>query len=273
MRLYIRAPNHLGDGVMAMPAIEAATALGEVVVAAPPWGAELYRALDVEVVERGTVPDADVALLLAPSFRAAWEARRVPRRVGVRWDMRGPLLTDVVEMDGLHRSLEYRRLVEVLGGVVEAHPRFAPTAEERAACVAPEGHVALIPCSPSGAVVQWPGFAELAAAVPEAVVYVGPKEAFAGGVCLGLGELAAALERARVVVVNDSGLSHFARAVGVRTLVIHGSTSPERTGAVGSVPIEGPELPCRPCYEKSCTAGGVPCLDIPVEVVLAAIHP
>ena len=272
MRLYVRAPNHLGDGVMALPTVAAACRLAdEVVVAAPPWGAVLYRDLDLSVVERGKVPDADAALLLAPSFRAAWEARRVPRRIGLRWDLRGPLLTDAIEPDEGHRGEEYARLLGVLGGAVEGPPRFLPTAAERAACTAPEGHVALIPCSPSGETVEWPGFAEVARRLPDAVVYVGPGESFPQGVCLGLGDLAAALERARVVLVNDSGLSHFARAVGARTVVLHGSTVPGRTGAAGSEPLEGPDLPCRPCYRKRCSVGGVPCLDIPVERVLEAL--
>lgn len=258
---------------MARPAIEAASRLAATtVVAAPPWGEVLYRDLDVEVVERGDVPPADVAVLLAPSFRAAWEARGVARRIGVRWDLRAPLLTDVVEMDEGHRSEEYARVVAVLGAVVSDAPRFEATDVERAGCTAPQGHVALIPCSPSGAVVQWPGFHDLVAELDGAVVYTGPGEVFPGAVCLPLGELAAALERASVVVVNDSGLSHFARAVGVRTVVIHGSTAPGRTGAMGSIAVEGPEMECRPCYAKSCRVGGVPCLDIGVERVLAAMR-
>jgi len=255
---------------MALPTIRALAKVAEVIVAAPAWGRVLYRPLPV--VERGEVPEADAAVLLAPSFRAAWEARHVPRRIGVRWDLRTPLLTDPVERLEEHRTLEYARLAAVLGVEVSGRPRFEATEEARSTCRQPAGHVALIPRSASGEVVEWPGFAALARALPDAVVYVGPHEDFEGGIELGLDDLAAALERARVVVVNDSGLSHFACAVGARTLVLHGSTTASRTGAVGSEALEGPDLECRPCYKKSCHIGGVPCLDIPVERVLSAIE-
>ena len=267
MHVYVRAPNHLGDGVMALPTVAALARAHRVTVAAPAWGSTLYRGLGVQVVPRGQVPRADAAVLLAPSFRAAWEARRVPVRVGISWDLRGWLLTDSIPPGEGHRTQEYADVAALLGVEVRGEPRFEPTDAERAACGVPDGHTALIPVSPSGETVMWPGFAELAAALPDAVVHVGPGESWPGALQLGLGELAAALERASVVVVNDSGLSHFARAVGARTVVVHGSTAPGRTGALGSEPIQGPELPCRPCYAKRCRVGGVPCLDIPVERV------
>lgn len=277
-RVYVRAPNHLGDGVMAMPAIAALTEVfDEVVVAAPRWGPELYRELGVEVTPRGEVPRrADAAALLAPSFRAAWEARALPRRVGVSWDMRRPLLTTVVERPEGHRALEYAAVVAALGARATGEPRFTPRPEEREAADEPWGHAALAPVSPSGEAVTWPGFAALAARLEGPVrAYVGPGEAWQGPaptrVGQPLGQLAACLERARVLVVNDSGLSHFGRAVGVPTVVVHGSTTPGRTGAAGSVPVLGPPLSCQPCYKKRCAVGGAPCLDIPVEVVLSAV--
>lgn len=269
MHAYIRAPNHLGDGVMALPTVRAAAAhFTRVTVAAPAWGETLYRGLGVELVRRGQVPRADVAILLAPSFRAAWEARRIPQRVGVSWDLRSWLLTSATPLGEDHRSAQYARVAALARLTVSGDPVFEPTPDERTACTAAPGHIALIPVSPSGEVVMWPRFAALADELGErAVVYIGPGETWPGGVCLSLGALAAALERASVVVVNDSGLSHLARAVGARTVVVHGSTSPERTGALGSIALEGPPLPCRPCYAKRCRVGGVPCLDIPLGSV------
>ncbi|MCP4805650.1 MAG: glycosyltransferase family 9 protein [Proteobacteria bacterium] len=272
MHVYVRAPNHLGDGVMAEPTVRALAARHRVTVAAPGWGAVLYRELDVEVVPRGTVPAADAAVLLAPSFRAAWEARRIPVRVGISWDLRGWLLTESIPPGEGHRTREYADVAALLGVDVVGEPRFEACSDERAATVAPHGHVALVPVSPSGEVVMWPGFAELQRRLGgRAVAYTGPGESWPDGVELPLGELAAALEHASVVVVNDSGLSHFARAVGARVIVVHGSTAPGRTGALGSEPVEGPALDCRPCYAKRCRVGGVPCLDIPVERVEALL--
>lgn len=264
---------------MAMPAVAALAArFDETVVAAPAWGATLYRDLGVQVVARGEVPrEADAAALLAPSFRAAWEARHLPRRVGVSWDLRRPLLSTVVARPEGHRSLEYAAIAAALGAMVEGPPCFAPTEAEREAASEPWGHAALAPISPSGETVMWQGFTDLAEQLPDAVVvYLGPGERWPSElperVGQPLGELAASLERARVMVVNDSGLSHFARAVGVPTVVVFGSTSPARTGASGCAPVEGPELSCRPCYKKRCAVGGVPCLEVDVSAVLDSIR-
>ena len=85
--------------------------------------------------------------------------------------------------------------------------------------------------------------------------------------------VAAELRRARVLVVNDSGFSHFARALGVPTVVVHGSTAPSMTGAIGSVPVlRGQRPACAPCYAKRCNVPGVPCLDISVEQVQSALE-
>ena len=272
-RVYVRAPNHLGDGVMARPALAALRrGATSVVVAAPRWGAELYRDLDVEVVARGEVPSADLGVLFAPSFRAAWEARRLPRRVGLTTDHRSLLLTERVRPQGLHRMDDYAALVQTLGLEVGEAPVYRPTEDETDAVDVPHGHVALNPLSPSGETVMWGGFEELGARVRDPVVYIGPGErvesrhrVVAG---LPLGQLAAHLLRARVVVSNDSGVAHFARACDVPTVVLFGSTVPGRTGARGATAVEGPSPSCRPCYAKRCSRPRVDCLDISVERVL-----
>ncbi len=276
-RVYVRAPNHLGDGVMARAAIAAlAAASARVVVAAPPFGPTLYRDLGVAVVERGHVPPADVAVLFAPSFRAAWEARGVRRRVGLTTDRRGLLLTDRVRPLGGHRSEDYAALVEAIGVEVGAAPPYLPTDDERRDVEVPDQHTALVPLSPSGATVMWTGFEVLGGLVPHPVVYTGPGEHLDTRhqviANLPLGQLAAHFERAAVVVSNDSGLSHFARAVGIPTVVVFGSTVPAQTGAGGSTAVEGPSPSCRPCYRKRCSRPTVECLDIPVERVLAAVE-
>jgi len=262
---------------MAIPTIAALRRVAdEVVVAAPRWGGDLYRALDVSVVPRGEVPRADAAVLLAPSFRAAWEARRLPRRIGLRTDHRWPLLTDAIRPLGRHRSADYAALAEVLGAVVQGPPRFAPTDAERAAADVPPGHLALNPLSPSGPPVMWPRFEELADRSERPVVlYAGPGDTLdtAHPTRIGqpLGDLAASFERAHALISNDSGLAHFGRAVGVPTVVIYGSTAPGFTAPAGSIPVEGPDPGCRPCYRKRCRYPGVPCLDIPAEQVERAV--
>jgi ADP-heptose:LPS heptosyltransferase len=258
---------------MAEPTVRALVALDQVVVAAPGWGRAVYGHLGVRVVERGQVPSADVAVILPRSFRTAWEARGLPRRVGYPGDLRAPLLTDVVDPVPEHRVHSYARLAGVLGASFPGPPCVRPNP---ARVEVPEGHVALVPCSPSGETVEWPGFRELALRLGDrAVVYTGPGERFesparrlAG---LPLEQIAAAFRSASVVVVNDSGLSHFARALGVPTLVLHGSTDPARTGALGSRSVSGARPACWPCYAKTCSerpGGPAPCLDQAVDAVL-----
>jgi len=267
--LYLRAPNHLGDGVMALPVVEALRRLGPLTVAAPSWGDFLYGHLDVRVTARGSVPFAEAAVLLPPSFRTAWEARKLPVRVGYRSDFRSWLLTHALEPVDEHRGRSYARLAAVLGADVKGPPTL-PRPD-----VQSDGHVALIPVSPSGAPVMWPGFEELGDLLGHAVVYTGPGEhaqtrlpVRAG---LPLPELVEHLAQARAVVSNDSGVAHLARALGLRTLVIYGSTDPERTGPPGSEALVGPRLDCTPCYRKTCKIGGAPCLEVPVERVLEAL--
>lgn len=254
---------------MALPAIRALRQVDRLTVAAPAWGRALYGHLDVHLVPRGTVPAADAGVLFPPSFRAAWEARRLPRRIGERTDLRGWLLTDVLPRSTGHRAEGYTALVGVLGAAVEGPPTL-PVPEGDPGV--PDGHLALVPVSPSGEPVMWRGFEQLGRNCRwPVVVYTGPGESWPTGLptrhALPIPDLMRALVRARAVVSNDSGVAHLARALGVRTLVVHGSTVAERTGAAGSEAIVGPSLPCMPCYAKRCSVGGAPCLDIGVDRV------
>ena len=266
---YLRAPNHLGDGVMALPVVEALRRLGPLTVAAPSWGTFLYGHLDVDITPRGQLPGAEAAVLLPPSFRVAWEARKIPVRVGYRGDFRSWLLSHPVDPVDEHRAQAYARLARVLGADVKGPPTL-PRPE-----VTPDGHVALIPVSPSGTPVMWPHFEQLGRSLDNAMVYTGPGEVIRTELPLRAGlplrELTMRLAQARAVVSNDSGVAHLARALGVRTLVIHGSTAPERTGPAGSEALVGPRLDCAPCYRKTCRIGGAPCLDVSVEQVLEAL--
>jgi len=282
-KLFVRAPNHLGDGVMALPAVNAlAAAAGSCRVAAPAWGQLVFRDSGATWVPKASRPERDEqAVLLAPSFRAAWQARRAQRRFGLATDGRSLLLSRSVKPLGRHRSDDYAAIAALVGVEVRGAPRFEPRDAERAAWAQLPLHVGLNPVSVSGAPVQWLGFAALAARLIEPVrLYCGPGEAdraqaMAPGVelldGLPLGDLAGALQRCRVLVSNDSGVAHFAAACGVRVVVLHGSTTAALTGIAGAVAVEGPDLPCRPCYRKACELG-VPCLTgIDVERVLEVI--
>ena len=66
----IRVPDHLGDGVMAIPAVRAIARLGPTVVSGPAWAARMYG------LQNEPHHAADVGVLLKPSFSAAWPRRK-----------------------------------------------------------------------------------------------------------------------------------------------------------------------------------------------------
>lgn len=273
MRIAVRAPDHLGDGVMALPTVEALARVGEVRVYAPRWGPALYAGLDVCGVDEH--PDADVGVLLKPSFGAAWRWRHLPRRIGLATMRRRLLLTDALPERDEHRREGYARVAAVLGATVSGLPSYAPRGS---APPLPRGYVGLNPWSPSPT-VRWPHFRALADRITGPVVFfagpgegeevrriAGPHPVVEG---LSLPDFAAALGSARAFVSNDSGAAHFAAACGARVIVLHGSTVATRTG-VGE-PVDGPELACRPCYRKSCPYALGCLVELPVERVLAAL--
>lgn len=278
VHIIARAPNHLGDGVMALPALSAVSKLsGRFEIQAPSWGVDLYADLDATILERGPMPRAAIAILFAPSFHVAWEARRARRRVGVASDWRRFLLTDIVE-EGLHQADTYRALAAAVGANVDSVPRFA-SRQTPSSKSDKRGHIGLNPISKAGAVREWSGFRELAGRFESSVVfYGGPGEeqqlgvhgvGFPMRVGLSLPAFARALQDCRLFISNDSGAAHFARACGVPTLVIFGSTTAARTGPEGAFAVEGPALHCRPCYGRRCRFE-LGCLDISVQSVLSA---
>jgi len=276
-QVALRAPNHLGDGVMALPLVEALQgAYGErLVVHAPRWGEALYGPLGVSLAPARAPMRGDVALLCPPSQRAVWEGRHVRRRVGIQpWG-----ITERIS-DAGHQEDVYRRLGAAAGVVVRGRPRWRGRAVE--GDEVPVGHLALNPLSATPDTREWQGFAALAAAWSgPVVVYGGPGEAtrlhdMARGLptCVGLSlpELAGALRRAAVLVSVDTGPAHFARALGVATVVVHGGTDPARSAPARSVAVVG-DAPCRPCHASTCRPQGCApraCLDIPVSAVLEA---
>ncbi|HVH20546.1 MAG TPA: lipopolysaccharide heptosyltransferase II [Myxococcota bacterium] len=132
-RVVVRAPNWLGDAVMALPAMAAVRAAyprARLDVAAIASVAPLFHegssvAPDgVLVVDKDheadqlRAPGFELAILLPNSFRTAWVARRagVAERWGYAASFRGPLLTRAVRRPRgrLHQSEYYRHLTRAL---------------------------------------------------------------------------------------------------------------------------------------------------------------
>jgi len=86
----------------------------------------------------------------------------------------------------------------------------------------------------------------------------------------GLRELAALFSLANLVITTDTGPMHLAAAVQAPLIVLFGPTAPWRTGPYGNGHvILRKNLPCSPCFQRTCSA--VRCMEgISVEEVFAA---
>jgi heptosyltransferase-2 len=145
-RLVIRAPNWLGDAVMALPAMASIRRHihGTLIVAARPSLAPLFEEqTDVRPDEIVVLDDkrevhqlratrADTIVLLPNSFGSAWIARRAG--IGERWGYadsgRSVLLTRAIRRPPtrIHQIEYYRNLVREFGiDVLDGPPRLAVT--------------------------------------------------------------------------------------------------------------------------------------------------
>ena len=69
-----------------------------------------------------------------------------------------------------------------------------------------------------------------------------------------LRQLVALLERAELVIANDSGPMHIAAALGRPLIAIFGPTNPIRTGPYNRLDtVIRIEIPCSPCYSRKCS--------------------
>jgi ADP-heptose:LPS heptosyltransferase len=200
----------------------------------------------------------------------------------------------------IHRCL---RLMQLLGApLLGDHLEFPLTEQDRAGWaaiaarhrLADRGYVCIHPGSrmPSR---RWPAerFADvarhLAAFGWPVVVTGGPDEraiaapvlqALGGsGIDLvgatGLGELGACLAGARLLVCNDTGVSHVACGVGTPSVIISSGADVSRWAPLDHRLHRTLWQPaaCRPCAHAVCPVAGHPCATgVPVQAVTAEIH-
>ena len=140
-RLLVRAPNWVGDCVLALPALRdlrRAFPTARLEVLARAWVADFYRALpetDAVGESSGQTKDAaavrgrfDLAVLLPNSFASAFAVWRagIPERWGYATDGRGPLLTRrcgvPASVRGRSQVYYYRAMVAGLGLAAEGPP-------------------------------------------------------------------------------------------------------------------------------------------------------
>jgi heptosyltransferase-2 len=152
--------------------------------------------------------------------------------------------------------------------------------------------VALAPGS-VWATKRWPYYAELAAGIDRTSVIVGGTEdaelartvveaaggrAVSAAGALSLRGSAALIQRAAVLVTNDSAPLHLATAVGTPVVAVFGPTVPEfgfGPRGPGDIVLGHGELPCRPCSKHgppACPLGHHRCMrDLSVAAVSAAV--
>ncbi len=80
------------------------------------------------------------------------------------------------------------------------------------------------------------------------------------------------LSAADLVVTNDSGLMHVAAALKVPVVALFGSTSPDFTPPLGPGRVLQENLPCQPCFKRSCPLQHLNCLNqLSVARVIQAV--
>jgi lipopolysaccharide heptosyltransferase II len=91
---------------------------------------------------------------------------------------------------------------------------------------------------------------------------------------LELGELAALLERASLLVSNNSGPVHVAAAVGTPVVDLYALTNPQHTPWGVPHRVLNHDVPCKYCYKSLCPEGHHDCLRLvsPGLVVDAAVE-
>jgi ADP-heptose:LPS heptosyltransferase len=85
-----------------------------------------------------------------------------------------------------------------------------------------------------------------------------PSYSLAGA--LGLEQLAALIERADALLVNNTGPAHIAAAVGTPVIVLYALTNPQHTPWEVPARILSYDVPCKYCYKSVCPEGHHRCL-------------
>jgi ADP-heptose:LPS heptosyltransferase len=204
------------------------------------------------------------ALLLAPSFRVAWQALRsgASLRIGTPTDWRRLLLTHPVDasVSDRHQREVYRaaadHVIELLGGGGSSCESPSEELSGGHFCADPEGRawwesvgspgLLLHPWASGRAAKRWPleHWVRLGEQFASVVVTGGPSgddaetaeqlaarlgaPCAAGSTALSPAAWASLAQAVPQLVLPDTGLAHLASAAGARPLVLFGATDPAR---------------------------------------------
>ena len=271
-KVVIRAPNWIGDTVMAVPAVMALRDVlpgVEITVCARTPSSLLWRynpAVDevLELEGRGVLREAsslrrggyDAAVLLTNSFGTALAARLagIPCRLGYARHWRGALLNPRVGHQGrfgaLHQAEQYLALAGRLGtvrGKREARVWAGEEAEREASRLLGEGGyeaggftVGLCPGASYGPAKRWPAskFIELAERFARErgariVVFAGPAEAPLG--C----EVARSISAAPIDLSGKTSLLVLSAAMKRCDVIVSNDTGTMHLASASGVPVVG----------------------------------
>ena len=250
----------------------------------------------------------DRAYVLPNSFKSALVPlfARIPQRIGFVGEARHWLLTDARRLDERALALMVERFAHLAAprgttvAVELPRPRLQVDPMERDRLIAqlglerPSRLVCFCPGAEYGPAKRWPPryFGELAAALAadgHTVWIVGSSRdhdigdairASSAGVALNLcgrttlDQAVVLLSGADMVVTNDSGLMHVAAALDRPMVALYGSSSPAFTPPLsGRARILKLDVPCSPCFERTCPLGHFDCMmKLMPRRVLAEIH-
>ena len=303
-RVHVIRESSMGDVLLCEPVVAALAARypsATLTVITRPAYHPLFEAHpDVSRVCAPSMVDAvpDLAVDLQNRMRTRWLARTAPwhrhwrkRRGWAGWRslLGGPMHRDY--RGGPHQT---QRMAIDLGLDADRRPKmFLKSAWLSAVqpLVPAVPFAVLVPCA-GQATKTWPAarFAEVGAALAadglQIRVLGGPGErtilesiarhvgtALPDTLCLG--QAAAVLSRAAVVIAGDTGFAHVAAAVGTPVVAVFGPTPPGRWGpAAHQGQSVSRDLQCAPCSDygsKPCRFGHRECLTaLPSDPIVAA---
>ena len=229
------------------------------------------------------------AQVLPHSFSSALFAALcgIPRRRGIRRNNRQWLLTDVLarstRTSKLHITREYAEVLTTPWAPPESWEGVRIAGDDRGA-----GAIVFCPGAHYGPAKRWPYFVDLARMLPGRIVLLGTKNEAPDATAVAAAdpsritdlcgatsvvEAARIIAAATAVVANDSGLMHLAGFLGTPVVGIFGSTRPSWTSPLGrNSRIVHQEMPCSPCFERTCRHGHYECLRrISADMVVRAL--
>jgi heptosyltransferase I len=248
------------------------------------WGAGWYSPLAlrdlarfIRNLRRG---EFDVVIDLQGLLRSAWIAMAsgAPRRIGFSNAREfAPLFyTELVDCswENEHAVERYLKIASALGcGDGPAEFCFAVDDEDRRyveKLIPPGTPYAVLMPGANWATKRWP-VARYAALVKPLKERFGLEVVVAGSsgdeglgrqiparfdlvAKTNLRQIVALLERARLVIGNDTGPMHMAAAMGIPLVAPYGPTDAKRTGPFGrDDSVVRLDLPCSPCYSRTCS--------------------